>query len=108
MRSNTKVVRSLVKAHILDTIESVETLKANLKAVGGTPNTQTTYQQAKYLVEGGAFLVYYQDIKEFLNGLGINPNNKEYSNSQSWDLYRHLIASEIVKIVENQLLNLNK
>lgn len=108
MRSNTKAVRSLVKAHILDTIESVEELISNLEAVGGMPETQTTYQQAKYLVEGGSFLVYYQEVKEFLNGLGINPNNKEYTDSQSWDLYRHLIASEIVKIVDYQLSNLNK
>jgi hypothetical protein len=102
MRSNSKAVRELVKAHILEQIEDgdIELLKGNLKAVSGMRDTQTVYQQAKYLVDGGSFLCYHWDVNEFLNGLGINPEHKEYDDMDSWNLYKHLIASEVEKMVK--------
>lgn len=99
MKTNSKAVRELVQKHILENIESLDVLKANLKAVSGTPDTSTVYSQAKYLVDGGSFLVYHCDVKDFLNGLGINPTNKEYDDMKSWELYKHLVASEIEKLV---------
>lgn len=100
MRSNSKQVRELVKAHILDTIESLDILKADLKAVSGMPNTMTVYHQAKYLVDGGSFLVYHYDVNEFLKTLNLNGSNKKYDDMKSWELYKHLIASEVEKLVK--------
>lgn len=78
----------------------IELLKSNLKAVSGMPETPTIYHQAKYLVDGGMFLCYHSDIQEFLETLNINPKNKTFTNQQSWDLYKHLIAKAIEKIVK--------
>lgn len=99
MRSNTKQVRDLVKQHVLSQIDNdIEGLKANLKAV--SYSSPTIYGQAKYLVDGGSFLVYNWDVKEFLDTLDINPNGKEYTDQASWDLYKHLVASEIEKLIK--------
>lgn len=99
MRSNSKVVREQVKNHILE-YQDLDLLKANLQAVSGMPETQTVYQQGKYLVDGGSFLIYHSEVTDFLNGLGINPEGKEYDSQKSWDLYKHLIASEIEKLIK--------
>ena len=96
MRTNSKAVRELVKAHILETM-SAEDIKATIKNL--QYNNQSVYFAGKEMVQGGSFLCYYTDVVDFLNSLGINPENKEYSNAKSWELYKHLIASEIEKIV---------
>jgi hypothetical protein len=61
---------------------------------------KTTYQTALDYVEGGSLLVYYYDVQQFLDGLGINPTGKEYTNEKSWRLYCHLVAREITKMLE--------
>ena len=43
------------------------------------------------------FHIYFDDIKEFLNGLGINPEFKEYPDEKSLKLYHYLIFREIFK-----------
>ena len=102
MRTNNKQVRrDEVNTHILD-IMSLGELKANLEAVKDNRYQETLYQCAIKLVEDGSFLIYNDDIKDFLNGLGINPEHKEYSNEKSWKLYCHLMASEIEKLVRSK------
>ena len=45
------------------------------------------------MVEGGCFRIYYDDIKEFINTTGLNPDKKEYDNEKSWQLYIHLCVN---------------
>ena len=92
MRTNTKEVKNRIREHILD-FYTMEELKSNIEGLDYVG--YTTYAKAQYMVQGGCFLVYYVNIKDFLNGLGINPNNKEYSDEKSWELYKHLIAREV-------------
>ena len=40
------------------------------------------------------FYFWDDDIIDFLNGLGINPTNKEFSKQESRNLYIHLIYRE--------------
>ena len=70
-----------------------EELKSNVEAIkcGMYP---TTYHALKHMVEGGSFLCYHSDVQNFLNGLGINPEGKEYDVTKSWELYCHLIARD--------------
>ena len=99
MRTNTTIIRNQVKAHILDTMP-LEDLKANVQAV--KHHNINDYQAGCELVSGGSFLIYNDDIELFLNGLGINPENKKYSNDRIWKLYAHLVASEIEKLVRSK------
>ena len=105
MKTNSRVVQNKIKEHILDTM-SVEDLKANVEGLIGSRGCLTTYHTIKYMVQGGSFLCYYHHVKEFLDSLDINPHNKEFSDEQSWDLYKHLIAQVGSKMLDK--LNKNK
>ena len=97
--TNSKQVKELVRAHIMEHQESdLELLKANIKAL--KYNNRSVYQAGVDMVMGGSFLIYHGDVKDFLNGLGINPENKEYTDQKSWDLYVHLVAREIEKLIK--------
>ena len=92
MRTNRKEVKNKIREHILD-FYTMEELKSNIEGLDYVG--YTTYARVQYMVQGGSFLCYYTSVKDFLNGLEINPNNKEYSDEKSWELYKHLIAREV-------------
>lgn len=113
MKSNNTQVRNAVKAHILQSVynyegnefETFEEAKNHLKAefervanypynLKKFPNTQDRF--ADYLA-GLPFNFEFETYKqeEFINGLGINPTNKEYSSDKVNTLYSYLIFKEI-------------
>jgi hypothetical protein len=115
MKTNSKEVRNKIKQHIIECVYSYEetefpTIKEaanhlynefvrvanhpyNLKRL---PNEQKRFSD--YLI-GLPFRFHfaYHEIKDFLNGLGINPTNKEYPDDRSMDLYHYLIYNEMLK-----------
>jgi len=98
MRTNTKEVSQKIQEHILDYYEGdKEQFIHDVDAVkyGYMGNLQAL----EVLVESGVPLTYDSDIVEFLNGLGINPENKEYPIQKSRDLYKNLIVREGVKLL---------
>ena len=90
MRTNTTEVKNKIKEHIREHYENLEDMRHDADAFEYL-NTND-YHKIKKLVEGGCFLCYHNDVKNFLNTLGINPSGKEYTNEKSWTLYTHLIA----------------
>lgn len=108
MRTTSKEVTNQLREHILDSFEEWESYDNCDSALDALTSqleymrydNQNTYQTAVRLVEGGQFLIYFEDVKDFLNELGINPDNKDYGNAESWRLYIHLMAREITKMVE--------
>ena len=97
MRTNNKIVSNKIQEHIKE-YYTIEELKEQVKVFDYLP---TTYHALVEMVQGGCFLVYCEDVKNFLNGLGINPTNKEYDDQKSWDLYKHLIAREGAKLCQD-------
>lgn len=95
MRTNCKQVSMMIQKHINE-YYTVEELKEQVSVFTYLP---TTYHAIIEMVQGGCFLIYYEEVKDFLNSLGINPSNKEYDDQKSWDLYKHLIAREGVKMI---------
>ena len=109
MRSTAKEVISKLQAHILDSFtpedfdtETPEQALASQIAYM-RHGSNTNYQTALDLVDGGTFLIYYGDVEKFLNSLGINPEGKEYDTQKVWHTYRHLLAREISKLVNAQV-----
>jgi len=105
MRSNTKIVREKVRNHIFSFCENngneeacLDELRDNREAA--RHHDMTDYQAGVELVKGGSFLVYHYEVKEFLNSLDINPQGKEYSDEKSWNLYCHLVSSELEKMLK--------
>ena len=101
MRSNTKKVSQAVQKHILDYYkeEGVEGFVHDVEAV--KYGNMTDAEAIRAWVQCGMPLAYNEDIVNFLNGLGINPENKEYPIQQSIDLYYNLIVREGLKILNN-------
>lgn len=96
MRTTQKQVIEQIREHIGE-YYTMEELRQQLKAFDYLPNN---YNIIIEMAQGGAFLCYHSDVRDFLNGLGVNPNNKEYDTAKSWELYKHLIAREAVKMLE--------
>lgn len=99
LNTNCKEVKNQIRAHIQEFMTPSE-LKANAEALIDKQNP-TLYHAVKKMVQGGSFLCYYNDVKNFLNGLGINPENKEYSDEKSWELYCHLIARDSELLIKH-------
>ncbi len=95
--------RIAIQAHILDGFGSdygypvdsdpIANLRDQLDAL--IWGTRTYKDASRDLVEGGKYLVYYHDIRAWLNGLGINDTNVEYDDQAVWDKYIALITREI-------------
>lgn len=99
MRTNSKQVKDLIKEHILNQW-TLEEIKHDLEAVKNHKYDTNQYILAKRLVESGNFLVYHDDVVEFLNSLGINPENKVFESRKCWELYQHLLATNIVELLK--------
>ena len=115
MKSNSKQVRQAIDKHILECVynhegEEFKTLKEacnhlnnefkrvanysnNLKRF---PNTQDRFSD--YL-QGSTFHFEFEFFKmdEFINGLGINPQGKEFDYDQVQKRYHYLIYSQMIK-----------
>lgn len=98
LNTNSNEVRKAVQEHIISYYENIDDLKAEVKNLKGYNTIYTDYQAGAYMVQGGSFLCYYSDVKDFLNSLGINPTNKEYTDEKSWELYKHLVAINIERL----------
>lgn len=99
MKSNCKQIKEAIRKHILE-YYSPEELKNQVNAIKCSIYP-TDYSAVYHMVTGGCFLIYHNDVKIFLNNLGINPNNKEYNSVKSWELYCHLIARDAQLILKH-------
>ena len=114
-RTNSKLVKEAVKTYIFETVyddnentyksfpEAAKRLHDEFKRVANHPYNlkrlpNNTDRFLDYL-QGLPFWFpqYDDDIKEFLNSLGINPENKIFESSKMWNLYALLIYREIAK-----------
>ena len=101
MKSNTKEVQTKIMEHIMFHIDNdLRGFRNNIEAVKYC-DIVSDYRAIRELVNGGLFLIYSTDQREFLNSLGINPDNKEYSSEKVYENYQHLIALKGEKLVKN-------
>ena len=99
MKTNCKVVKDRIREHIKE-YYTPEELKIQVDAIKSWMYP-TTYHILKYMANSGCFLIYNDSVVNFLNSLGINPDNKVYDTSKSWDLYCHLIARDGELLIKN-------
>lgn len=88
--SNTKEVIAKVQAHMIRHQGGKKILYSELTNRSYGP---TVYARVKKMVNGGMFLVYYKDIRDFLNKIGYTKAQLEkMSDAKVWDLYTHLLG----------------
>ena len=99
IRSTSLQVIKGLHSHILDyyNLEELTSQVTNLKC----PYYPTLYKCAFHIVEGGCFLIYNEDIQNFLSDL-LQSDKTKYTENQSFEMYCHLLSREIVKIIERQ------
>lgn len=80
--------------HVLDYYTPEE---LQLECIAASYNNQISYSAALHLVEGGCFLVYYDDITAYLHSLG---SDKRYSDSHNWEIYKKEVARAVLRIIK--------
>jgi len=111
--SYNKRVITLNKSHILECMSErdfVDTVKAKLQCNYVVDYRQkppcnvypTVYNAIIEMVYDGDFLVYTNDVQDYLNNyLQINPQNKQYTGEQSIALYASLLARDGEKLYKH-------
>lgn len=99
MKTNCKAVKDKIREHIKN-YYTPEELKNQVEAIKCV-TYPTTYHALKHMVNGGCFLIYNNEVQNFLNNLGINPEGNVYDACKSWELYCHLIARDGELLVKN-------
>lgn len=110
LRTTNKTVKTALVAHVManflpvnygsdpETTTAIGNLREQLDAMqyGG----RSIYQTALDYVEGGSFIIYYGDAREFLADiLEQTPEESErYSDEKVWRLYCHLVARTIANL----------
>jgi len=116
LKTNSRQVRDQIKTHILDCVynpeneqsynsleEACNRLFEEFCRVANNPNNlkrlPNDQQRFSDYLNGLPFHFEYwtDEIIKFLNGLGINPTNKDYTTDASMQLYHYLIFSEMQK-----------
>ena len=97
--TNNKKTIKKIKNHILNyyTKKDLKKEVENLKVWGGV---YTDSQALEKMVEGGCFLVYFQDVREILKDWLENLYNDKIEDSKAWDYYKAkigLIGSRLIK-----------
>lgn len=101
--SNRKEVREAIQSHIKEYYEEEENWEQNFihdmenQKYG---NNVTPWQWGKNLAENGTFLIYDDDISEFLDSLKINPKGKKFNSQKTFETYTNLIGRESARLYE--------
>lgn len=97
-RSNSREVMEKIRSHINDFYD-LQDLIGDIEAV--KLPYDSVYSAAIKLVEGGCFLIYYENIRKFLEKLNLNnKSGKTFSDFECWEMYKHLIAREVNNIIK--------
>lgn len=104
MKTNSKEVKTKVLNHIIEFVEewdNADTIKNKvIDQIDYMKNTrEDIYQTCIRLVQGCTFLIYDEDIREFIDSLELNNNsNKKFDNMQVFNMYCMLLARELETI----------
>lgn len=97
--SNNKIVNNKIDNHIKDYYDNLNNLKNDIKAVKYPP-IYSDYQAGAYLVQGGNFLIYYDEQRQYLKSLKLKAYKDNLSDNAIFNLYKHLIAKRIARLIE--------
>jgi hypothetical protein len=112
VRSNTKGVQKELREHILSRyspealgeVEEGYTPVGGLKADVEAASNPSDPNGAKNIVQGGNFHIYYDDVRNFIESLGLRKSKPEYNDDETWNLYVNLMAREIKNLINNPKL----
>ena len=89
--SNRKEVSDNIQAHILEYYDNPVDFMEQMDAMDYLP---TRWHAGEELAKGGSYAIYYDDQREFLNSLNINPKGKDFSDDRVFEVYTSLVGRE--------------
>ncbi len=113
VRSNTKGVQEKIRQHILNFANESE---GGLQAMYEDGKRGSMRNMGGKLVEGGPneivdtmanapmFEFQTQKVNDFIESLGLRKSKKEYSDDETWNLYKSLLGREIRNLLSNPKL----
>lgn len=96
-KSNRKEVSENIQAHILEYYDSPDDFIEQMDAMDYLP---TKWKAGEEIAKGGSYLIYNQDMSDFLNELKINPKGKKFNEEKAFDMYTSLIGRESEKLYD--------
>ena len=102
--TNTKAFKAMVQKFIVNSFDNLDSFKQTFKNC--KTYNKTKYQAACYMVEGGCFDCYYNDVAQTMADWFdcTSDNIWQYFEDDSeklWSAYIHIIAINIVNIIDN-------
>lgn len=103
--SNRKEVSDNIQAHILDyytedyTGENISPSEAFVRQMDAMGESNM-WRAGQRIAEGGSYLIYNQDMADFLDELKINPKGKTFSEDKAFNMYTSLIGRESAKLYD--------
>ena len=94
--SNRKEVSENIQAHILDYYDNPQDFVEQMENM----NEPTMWRAGETLAKGGSYMIYYDEQRDFLNSLKINPKGKSFSDDRVFQTYTSLIGRESAKLYE--------
>lgn len=102
-KSNRKEVSKKLQEHILSYYEDEdnpeEAFVKQMEAMKDNSHV-TPWSWGEELANGGNYLIYTDDMNEFLDKLKINPKGKKFSDEKVFKNYKSLIGRESAKLYE--------
>lgn len=114
-KSTRKEVKNKIQQHILEYygedytgekgLPADDAFVRQMDAMGEINN----WNNGKRIAEGGSYLIYTEDMRNFLDSLNINPKGKKFSDDKVFSTYTNLIGRESAnlydKIQKQKLMN---
>ena len=102
--SNRKEVSENIQAHILDYYDSPEDFIQQMDNM----NAPTMWHAGEQLAKGGSYMIYYDEQREFLDSLKINPSGKRFNDDKVFNTYTSLVGRESAKLYDRLQRNAYK
>lgn len=89
--SNRKEVKDTIQAHILDHYDNPVDFMEQMDVFDNMP---TKWHAGQEMAREGFYDIYYDDQREFLESLNINPKGKKFNDDRVFQTYTSLIGRE--------------
>ena len=90
-KSNRKEVSDNIQAHILSYYDNPVDFMEQMDAMDYLP---TKWRQGEEIAKGGSYLIYNDDMSDYLDSLKINPKGKKFSEDKAFNMYTSLVGRE--------------
>lgn len=99
----TNKTKTAIKEHIWNEMESYQDEDGEASAIDCLSGTVEAAGGIDEVLQGGTFLIYYDDVRKFLveecGYPSVDKNGEEWSDQKVWQLYKDLMTVVIEELI---------